>query len=126
MRKTTQLLASNLALSGTYQYLALDVSVLGSLAVNKRNQVILHFVRSSGTTVTFLPGELHGYQVAGVEQVGYTPLMKDDGAGTLVPAEFTCTEAAFSFSFSTAADVIRVGVKGTGTFSVYATVAQVI
>lgn len=125
MKKTTQLLSAAITLTGTYQNLTLDLSSLGSLAVNERNQVVLSFVRASGTTITFLPYELFSYQVSGVEQIGYTPLMKDDGAGTLSVSEETCTVDSFSFSFSTSADNIRVAVKGNGVFAVYATVAKV-
>jgi hypothetical protein len=126
MKKTTQKLTAAITLTGSYQYLEFDASTIGSLAVNMRNQVVLSFVRASGSTITFVPNELNTYKNgSGVEEIGWTPVMKDDGAGTLTPSEFTSTEASFSFSFSTMADNIRIGVKGTGVYSVYASVAKV-
>lgn len=126
MRKTTQLLAAAQVLTASYVYLPLDVSKLGSLGVNMRNQVTFHFVRASGSTITIAPEELFNYQTTpGTELIGWLPLMKDDGAGNLSSQELTCTEDGFSFSFSTTADNVRVGVKGTGTFAIYVTVAKV-
>ena len=126
MKKTTQLLAAAQVLTSSYAYLPLDVSSLGSLGVNMRNQVTFHFVRASGSTITFAPEEYFSYKnSAGTEQIGWLPLMEDDGAGNLSSQELTCTEDGLSFSFSTTADNVRVGVKGTGTFAVYVTVAKV-
>lgn len=126
MRKSTKLLVSALALTGTYQNYALDLATLGSLAVNKRSVVSWHFLLSGvGKTVTFSPQELYGHQTTvGTEDVDYTDVQKDDGSGTMTATELTTTLAASTYSMSTTADNVRIRVKGTGTLTIYASVAE--
>lgn len=123
--RTKKLTSAELTLTSDYQYVPLDLSSIGSLGANMQNVVAFHFVLSSGGSLTFKPQELFTYQTNKAEEIGWSEIQKDDGSGVVVATELATALLVSTFSLSTTASSVRVGVKGSGTLLVYATVAQV-
>lgn len=70
-------------------------------------QCVLSFLRTNGTSVTFKIDEYFNGN--------WIPKVEDDGAGSLVLLEKTCTLAEFQYAFPTLAEKIRVYLKGAGS-----------
>lgn len=84
-------------------------------------QVVLTFKRTNGTSITFKIDEYFN------EDTGWVQRTEDDGAN-LTLIERTCTESAFSYAFTTAAEKVRVQVKAASTdedLDLYITVGEI-
>lgn len=117
--KTVEM-TSALALTTSYQTVE-QPSDLGAV-VQHGGQVVLTFKRTSGSTVTFQVEEYMG------EDAGWVSKTEDNGT-TLAILEKACTEADFSFAFTTLAEKVRVQVKattGSPTLQLLLTVGEVL
>ncbi len=82
-------------------------AALGAL-IQHGGQVVLSFLRTNGTSVTFKIDEYFG------AATGWVAKTEDDGTD-LTPIERTSTEATFSYAFTTLAEKVRVYLKGAGS-----------
>lgn len=134
MRHTVQELDTGVALTGSYQNFALDLSNRGHLAPGQRNVVTFYITGTSaaGDNITLRIQEQETFlNSSDVDQIGWVDKMEDSGttAGALEVLERTVnleTEtAAFAFTVSTNAKNVRIGLKGQGTVSIYASASKV-
>lgn len=113
--------------SGTFE---VDHKKLGSIIGEANNEVVFNIVAdSTGDAMTFTTEELYSYtdnSNPDLELIGWTPRYEDNGTA-FNPISRTITgQLNYQIAFQTAADRVRLKLKGTGTVSVYVTVALVV
>jgi len=116
----TEIMTEDMNLTTSYQTVDFPAS-LGAV-YQHGGQVVLTFLRTSGTSITFIVDEYFS------ALTGWVPRTEKSGS-SLNLMEITCTEAAFAYAFPTVAEKIRVRVKAASTdedLDLYLTVGEIV